>query len=115
MPIIISKSRLTGLIAIATGCLAGLSAQAEYHGFNTASGADGIVQEVRWPVWAESTYNASFTLANSLVFNGGTLRDEEGTYTVSGAITVKTGGGVFAFNDLDSTTYLQRFYQILML
>jgi hypothetical protein len=33
-------------------------ARAEYHNFNTASGSDGIIQDVRWPYWAESTYNA---------------------------------------------------------
>ena len=65
------KSRLTGLIAIATCCLARLSAQAEYHGFNTASGADGMVQEVRWPV--PFPVIASFTLLANGSFNlGGT-------------------------------------------
>ena len=65
------KSRLTGLIAIATCCLARLSAQAEYHSFNTASGADGMVQEVRWPV--PFPVIASFTLLANGSFNlGGT-------------------------------------------
>lgn len=34
---------------------------AEYHGFNTAYNSDGIVQDVRWPYWAESTYNALYS------------------------------------------------------
>jgi hypothetical protein len=40
-------------------------AMAEYYSFDVPSGANIITQEVRWPVWAESTYNAIWT--NDLV------------------------------------------------
>lgn len=62
-----------------------LLARAEYHNFNTASGSDGIVQEVRWPYWAESTYNAIYsqTLSGSdggsCYFYGGMPSDPAGT------------------------------------
>jgi hypothetical protein len=42
-------------------CLVSEHVKAEYHNFNTQSGADGISQEVRWPYWAESTYNAIYS------------------------------------------------------
>ncbi len=32
--------------------------RAEYYGFNVPKGSDILTQEVRWPSWAESTYNA---------------------------------------------------------
>jgi autotransporter-associated beta strand protein len=49
------------------GLLLAAPAWAEYHSFNTAGGSDGIIQEVRWPYWAESTYNAIYsqTLSSS--------------------------------------------------
>jgi len=47
-----------GLVALML--VAGL-AKAEYHNFNTQSGADGVIQDVRWPYWAESTYNAIYS------------------------------------------------------
>lgn len=59
-------------------------ARAEYHNFNTATGADGIVQEVRWPYWAESTYNAIYsqTISGSdgasCYFYGGMPSDPNG-------------------------------------
>lgn len=43
---------LVGLLATAS------VARAEYFGFNVGSGATAIVEEVRYPFWAESTYNA---------------------------------------------------------
>jgi hypothetical protein len=44
-------------------CLAGLlamqcTARAEYYSFDVPAGSDIITQEVRYPVWAESTYSA---------------------------------------------------------
>ena len=33
-------------------------ARAEYYSYNVPKGSDIITQEVRWPFWAESTYNA---------------------------------------------------------
>lgn len=47
------------LLALAT--FAPVAVMAEYHNFNTAAAADGIVQDVRWPYWAESTYNAIYS------------------------------------------------------
>ena len=60
-------------------------AQAEYHSFNTGANADGIVQDVRWPYWAETTYNAIYsqTLSGSdggrCYFYGGMPSDPNGT------------------------------------
>ena len=57
---------------------------AEYHDFNTGANADGIVQEVRWPYWAETTYNAIYsqTLSGadggSCYFYGGMPSDPNG-------------------------------------
>ena len=65
-----SKSQLLPVPAIArTGLLLALAAlaanpiplRAEYHGFNTAGGSDGVVQDVRWPYWAQTTYNAIYS------------------------------------------------------
>jgi hypothetical protein len=43
-------------------------AKAEYYSFDVPSGVDIVSQEVRWPVWAESTYNAVWT--NDIVSGG---------------------------------------------
>lgn len=42
--------------------LAGASSQgrAEYYNFNTQAGSDILYQEVRYPYWAQSTYNARY-------------------------------------------------------
>ncbi|MFO1513691.1 MAG: LamG-like jellyroll fold domain-containing protein [Verrucomicrobiota bacterium] len=59
-------------------------ARAEYHNFNSQSGADGIIQEVRWPYWAESTYNAIYSQTisgsdgGSCYFYGGMPSDPAG-------------------------------------
>ena len=75
--------------ALATSLLlAGLlspGARAEYHSFNTPSGSDGVMQEGRWPYWAETTYNAIYsqTLSGSdggsAYFYGGMPSDPGGT------------------------------------
>ena len=119
------KSRLTGLIAIVTCCLARLSAQAEYHGFNTASGADGMVQEVRWPI--PFPVIASFTLLANGSFNLGGTGAVNQAYVllassnlvppvVWAAVATNTAdsNGAFTFTELGSTNYRQRFYEILM-
>jgi hypothetical protein len=46
-------------------------ARAEYHGFNTAANSDAIIQEVRWPYWAETTYNAIYSQTLSGSDGGG--------------------------------------------
>lgn len=74
--------RLTGLLAIGWAVP---FAHAEYHNFNTQSGSDGVIQEVRWPYWAESTYNALYnqTLSGSdggsCYFYGGMPSDPNGS------------------------------------
>jgi len=66
-------------------CLVAVPAKAEYHNFNTLSASDGIVQEVRWPYWAETTYNAIYsqTLSGSdggsCYFYGGMPSDPNGS------------------------------------
>ena len=65
-------------------CLLSSTDRAEYHKFNTAPNSDGIVQEVRWPYWAETTYNAIYsqTLVGSdggrCYFYGGMPSDPNG-------------------------------------
>ncbi len=63
---------------------------AEYFSFNTADGADGTVLEVRWPYWAEHTYNAVFSQrmkssdnASCYFYGGITFADP--TYPASGS------------------------------
>lgn len=41
--------------------LLGDNARAEYHGFDKADDVRATVQDVRWPYWAESTYNAIYS------------------------------------------------------
>ncbi len=80
------RPRRTGLsLSVASALLlAALSAMGEYHNFNTASSADGIIEEVRWPYWAQSTYNAIYsqTLSGSdggsCYFYGGMPSDYSG-------------------------------------
>ena len=43
-------------------------ARAEYYAYNVPKGSDIITQEVRWPFWAESTYNAIW--CNDLIGDG---------------------------------------------
>ena len=72
------------LFTLAALALSPVGLRAEYHGFNTASGSDGIVQDVRWPYWAQSTYNAIYsqTLSGSdggsCYFYGGMPSDPAG-------------------------------------
>ena len=47
-------------ILLILGLIAVDISRAEYFGFNTGKGADGTVMEVRWPYWAEHTYNALY-------------------------------------------------------
>ncbi|MCU0797641.1 MAG: hypothetical protein MUF31_17100, partial [Akkermansiaceae bacterium] len=39
--------------------------------------------------------NASFTIANNLSINGGTLRNEDGNHTMSGTVSVGANGAIF--------------------
>ena len=83
-----SPGRIVLPILVALG-LHSATLRAEYHNFNTASGSDGIVQDVRWPYWAESTYNAIYsqTLSGSdggsCYFYGGMPSDPGGNPTCS--------------------------------
>jgi hypothetical protein len=40
---------------LAAAGLTSVSARAEHHNINTASGSDGIIQDVRWPYGSAST------------------------------------------------------------
>ena len=53
-----------------------VTVRGEYHRFNTAPGADGIVQEVRWPAWPH-TYNAIYSNQNPI---RGTKGESAGFY-----------------------------------
>ncbi len=49
------------VLAIAAAVAAAPLARGEYYSFNAPKGSDILSQEVRWPAWAESTYNAIWT------------------------------------------------------
>ncbi|MDR2982323.1 MAG: hypothetical protein LBV12_08770 [Puniceicoccales bacterium] len=51
---------LSAILAVATLALPSGNIQAEYHNFDNTKDAQAYVQEVRWPYWAESTYNALY-------------------------------------------------------
>jgi len=76
--------RFCFLIWLAAVDLLSISVHAEYHDFNVSAPADGIVQDVRWPYWAESTYNAIYyqtiagTDGGSAFFYGGMPSDPGG-------------------------------------
>jgi hypothetical protein len=53
--------RLWAATAATLAAVAARPAAAEYYEFNAPKGADILSQEVRWPFWAESTYNAIWT------------------------------------------------------
>lgn len=50
------------LILCASAWFSTQSSQAEYHSFDKADDIQATMQEVRWPYWAESTYNAIHSL-----------------------------------------------------
>lgn len=59
----------------------GQAAKAEYYNFNTEAGSDILYQEIRYPYWAQTTYNARFynnvqdDAAHSAFFYCGTTFD----------------------------------------
>ena len=54
------NARIFPVVAALIGLSNG-TARAEYHGFDEAKDVQATVQEVRWPFWAESTYNAIYS------------------------------------------------------
>ena len=57
-----SRPLLTfAVAALAAGLCRPSASRGEYYSFNAPKGADILSQEVRWPFWAESTYNAIWT------------------------------------------------------
>jgi hypothetical protein len=58
---LVSRSVLRRSVQFAIALMLPAVARAEYYSFDVPSGADIVSQEVRWPFWAESTYNAVWT------------------------------------------------------
>ena len=65
MNLLLNNRRRLSLLSLAIAMVLPAIGRAEYYSFDVPSGANIITQEVRWPFWAESTYNAVWT--NDLV------------------------------------------------
>ena len=78
------NARIFPAVATWIGLLSG-TARAEYHGFDKAEDVQATVQDVRWPFWAESTYNAIYSQ---------TIRGEKGVsvYFYGGGPLPRPGG-----------------------
>jgi len=75
-----------GMLSLGTGGTAANTASAAGLGSGQVTlNAGGMLR-----LWIKN--NSSFTIANGFLFNGGTVRTEDGTYTLSGAIATGSGG-----------------------
>jgi len=91
------------LSALAWSALA-LPASAEYYNFNTQAGSDILYQEVRYPYWPESTYNARYynnvqdDVGHSVFFYSGTTTDS----SPSGTTGTRNNGYIWSFWPVDN-------------
>ncbi len=75
-------------------------ASAEYYNFNTEAGSDILYQEVRYPYWAQSTYNARYynnvqdENGHSVFFYSGTTYDSA---VATGSTTPRDNGYIWSF------------------
>lgn len=78
-----------GTLSIGTGGTGTATANVAALGTGTVTiNPGGILR-----LWIKN--DASFTIANNLSINGGTLRNEDGNHTMSGTVAVGTGGATF--------------------
>jgi hypothetical protein len=74
-------------------------AAAEYYNFNTQSGSDILYQEIRYPYWPESTYNARYynyvqdDFGRSVFFYSGTVINA----SPSGSTGTRNNGYIWSF------------------
>lgn len=93
-----SRTVAGSLAAIALAALI-QPAAAEYYNFNTQSGSDILYQEVRYPYWPQSTYNARYynnvqdDAGHSVFFYSGTTLDSNPT----GSTGTRNNGYIWSF------------------
>ncbi|WP_035611424.1 LamG-like jellyroll fold domain-containing protein [Haloferula sp. BvORR071] len=86
-------------LALSSLLLVGKAA-AEYYNFNTEAGSDILYQEVRYPYWAQSTYNARYynnvqdESGHSVFFYSGTTYDSA---VATGSSTPRNNGYIWSF------------------
>ena len=77
-------------------------ASAEYYNFNTQSGSDILYQEVRYPYWAQSTYNARYynnvqdDAGHSVFFYSGTTTETSNS-DGTGSTGTRSNGYIWSF------------------
>ena len=78
-----------GTVSLGTG---GTSANTSHVGA-LGTGAVAINTGGTLRLWIKN--DASFSIANNLTINGGTLRNEDGNHTISGTVSIGTSGATF--------------------